>query len=57
MDYDYLETRREQELDRADAAACIASRASHRSLAALYQAVLEGRLTLPTTEPRARVNA
>lgn len=48
MDMDYLEQRRAEELDRAESAACDASRAAHRGMAALYHAVIEGRLTLPS---------
>lgn len=47
MDTDYLEQRCAEELARAETAACIASRAAHRNLAALYHAAIEGRLPLP----------
>ena len=47
MDLAYLIQRREQELARADGAACDASRAAHRQLANLYHAVIDGRPILP----------
>lgn len=47
MDIAYFEQRREEELNRAETAACRSSRAAHRGLAALYHAVIEGRMTLP----------
>lgn len=42
MDFNYLYHRRQTELMRADAAACVSSRRAHRDLASLYGAVIEG---------------